>query len=92
MTEVEKGTGMMDAECVYWDDYVTKNPVNLGPDLAKLGIKSDLAHDYFPLNELEHDLMEYLRKRSTAFHKNQIQIINDLVREKLAIAYKVFKI
>ena len=29
--------------------------------------------------------MEYLRKQAAAFHKSQIQIINDLVREKLAI-------
>jgi hypothetical protein len=29
--------------------------------------------------------MEYLRKQVTAFHKSQIQIINNLVREKLAV-------
>jgi hypothetical protein len=31
------------------------------------------------------DVMEYLRKQAAKFHKSQIQIINDLVREKLAV-------
>jgi len=45
MTEIEKETGMTDAECEYWDEYITKNPVHLGPDLAKLGIKPGFAHN-----------------------------------------------
>jgi hypothetical protein len=87
MTEIEKETGMTEAECGYWDEYITnpKNPVHLGPDLSKLGIKPGFAHNYLPLNELDHDVIEYLRKQAAAFHKNQIQIINDLVREKLAV-------
>jgi len=86
MTEIEKETGMTDAECEYWDEYITKNPdVPLGPNLVKLGIKPGFAHNYLPLNELDHDVIEYLRKQATAFHKSQIQIINDLVREKLAV-------
>jgi hypothetical protein len=88
MTEIEKKTGMTDAECEYWDDYITntENPVHLGPDLSKLGIKPGFAHNYLPfINELDNDVVEYLRKQSTAFHKSQIQIINDLVHEKLAV-------
>ena len=87
MTEIEKETGMTDVECEYWDEYITKTPddVRLGPDLVKLGIKPGFAHNYLPLNELDHDVMEYLRKQAAAFHKSQIQIINDLVREKLAV-------
>jgi len=85
MTEVEKETGMTDAECEYWDDYYTKNTFELGPDLAKLGIKPGYAHNYLPLNELDQDVMEYLRKQATAFHKSQVQIINDLIHEKLAV-------
>ena len=85
MTEIEKETGMTDAECEYWDEYINKNPVHLGPNLVKLGIKSGFAHNYLPLNELDHDVIEYLRKQAAAFHKSQIQIINDLVHEKLAV-------
>jgi hypothetical protein len=76
---------MTDAECEYWDEYITKNPVHLGLDLVKLGVKPGFAHDYLPLNELDHDVMEYLSKQSTTFHKSKIQIINDLVHEKLAV-------
>jgi hypothetical protein len=86
MTEIEKETGMTDAECEYWDEYITKNPVHLGPDLSKLGIKPGFAHNYLPfLNELDNDVVEYLCKQAATFHKSQIQIINDLVREKLAV-------
>jgi hypothetical protein len=86
MTEIEKETGMTDAECEYWDEYITKNPVHLGPDLSKLGIKPGFAHNYLPfINELDNDVVEYLCKQAAVFHKSQIQIINDLVREKLAV-------
>ena len=84
MTEIEKETGMKDAECEYWDEYITKNPVHLGPDLVKLGVKPGFAHQYLPLSELDHEVIEYLRKQAATFHKSQIQVINDLVLEKLA--------
>ena len=83
MTEIEKETGMTDAECEYWDEYITKNPVHLGPDLVKQGIKPGFAHNFLPLNELDHDVMEYLCKQAATFHKSPIQVINELVREKL---------
>ena len=86
MTEIEKETGMTDAECEYWDEYITKNPVHLGPDLVKLGIKPGSAHEYLLFSQLDSDVMEYLRKQATTFNKSQIQIINDLIREKLAAA------
>jgi hypothetical protein len=85
MTEIEKKTGMTDAECEYWDNYYTDNTFEPGPNLLKQGIKPGYAHDYLPLKELDNDVMEYLRKQSAAFHKSKIQIINDLVREKLAV-------
>ncbi|MDR0444275.1 MAG: hypothetical protein LBH44_12820 [Treponema sp.] len=87
MTEIEQKTGMTDAECEYWDEYITnpENPVHLGPNLIKLGVKPGFAHDYLPLNKLDSDVTEYLRKQAAAFHKSQIEIINDIVREKLAV-------
>jgi hypothetical protein len=85
MTEIEKETGMTDAECEYWDEFITKNPVKLGPDLVKYGIKPGYARHYLPLNELDRDVIEYLRKQAATYHKSQIQIINDLIREKLSV-------
>ena len=85
MTEVEKETGMTDVECEYWDEYITKNPVKLGPDLAKLGIKPGLAHNTLLLNELDKEAAEYLRTQAQKSHKSQTAIINDLIREKLAV-------
>jgi len=88
MTEIEKETGMTDAECEYWDEYITKNPVvHLGPNLMKLGIKPGSAHKYLPfLKELDNDVQEYLCKQADVLHKSQTQIINDLVHEKLAVS------
>ena len=85
MTEIEKETGMTDAECEYWSDYITKNPVNLGPDLVQYGVKPGFAHKFIQLNELDYDVIEYLHKQASIFHKSKMQIINKLVREKLAV-------
>ena len=85
MTEIEKETGMTDAECEYWDEYITKNPVKLGPDLVKLGIKPGFAHNTLLLNELDKESIEYLRTQAQKSHKSQTAVINDLIREKLAV-------
>ncbi|MDR1803349.1 MAG: hypothetical protein LBQ94_07045 [Treponema sp.] len=86
MTEVEKETGMTDAECEYWDEYFTKNDYEPGPNLMKLGIKPGSAHKYLPLlKELDRDVLEYLCNQAAASHKTGMQVINDLVREKLAV-------
>jgi hypothetical protein len=58
MTEIEKETGMTDTECEYWDEYITKNPVHLGPDLVKQGIKPGFAHNTLLLSELDKEAAE----------------------------------
>ena len=85
MTEMEKKTGMTDAECEYWDDFYTKNSFEPGPNLLKQGIKPGFAHNTLLLDELDQEVAEYLRTQAMTFHKSQIQVINDLVREKLAV-------
>ena len=85
MTEIEKKTGMTDAECEYWDDYFTKNPYEPGPNLLKLGIKPGFANQTLFLNELDEEVVEYLRTQAENSQKSHTQVINDLVHEKLAI-------
>jgi hypothetical protein len=85
MTEIEKETGMTDAECEYWDDYFTKNSYEPGPNLLKLGIKPGFANKALQLSELDKEVAEYLRTQAERFHKTHTQVINDLVREKLAV-------
>ncbi|MCL1993503.1 MAG: hypothetical protein FWG66_11220 [Spirochaetes bacterium] len=85
MTEIEEETGMTEAECEYWDEFITNNPVKLGADLARHGIKPGFARHYLPLNELDIDVIDYLRKQSVSSSKSHVQIINELVREKLAV-------
>ena len=85
MTEIEKKTGMTDAECEYWDDFYTKNTFEPGPNLLKQGVKPGFARNTLMLDELDREVVEYLSAQAKTFHKSQIQVINDLVREKLAV-------
>ena len=85
MTEIEKKTGMTDAECEYWDNYYTENTFEPGPNLLKQGVKPGFAHNTLLLNELDHEVAEYLRTQANTFHKSQTQVINDLIHEKLAV-------
>jgi len=85
MTEIEKKTGMTDAECEYLDDYFTKNPYEVGPNLLKLGIKPGFANKALFLSELDEEVIEYLALQAEKFQKSHTQVINDLVHEKLAV-------
>ena len=85
MTEIEKKTGMTDAECEYWDEYFTNNPYEPGPNLLKLGIKPGFANKALVLSELDEEVIEYLRGQANKFNKSHSQIINDLVHEKIAV-------
>jgi len=85
MTEIERKTGMTDSECEYWDDYYTKNAFEPGPNLLKRGVKPGFAHDTLMLNELDGEVAEYLNVQAKAFNKSRAAVINDIVREKLAV-------
>ena len=85
MTEIEKKTGMTDSECEYWDKYYTENTFEPGPNMLKQGVRPGFAHDTLLLSELDREVAEYLRTQAKAFHKSQTEVINDLVREKLAV-------
>ncbi len=85
MTDIEKRTGMTDAECEYWDKHIIDNDVELGPNLLKLGIKPGSVNKFLQLSELDKDVFSYLCIQAEKFHKKPTQVINDLVHEKLAI-------
>jgi len=85
MTEIERKTGMTDSECGYWDDYYTKNAFEPGPNLLKKGVKPGFAHDTLMLNELDREVAEYLNVQAKAFNKSRAAVINDIVREKIAV-------
>jgi hypothetical protein len=85
MTEMEKKTGMTDAECEYWDNYYTENTFDPGPNLLKEGVKPGFAHNTLLLDKLDREVAEYLHTQAKTFHKSQTEVINDLVREKLAV-------
>ena len=85
MIDAERKTGMTDAECEYWDDYYTKNTFEPGPNLLKQGVKPGFVHNTLLLSELAPEVAEYLLSQSKTYHKSQTEIINDLVREKIAV-------
>jgi len=53
MTDIEKRTGMTDAECEYWDKHIIDNDVELGPNLLKLGLKPGFINKALQLRELD---------------------------------------
>jgi len=83
--EIERKTGMTDAECEYWDNFYTNNVFEPGPNLLKQGIKPGFARNTLLLSELDSEVAEYLSVQAKTFDKSQIEIINDLVREKIAV-------
>ena len=85
MTEAEKKTEMTDGECEYLDNYYTENTFEPGPNLLKHGVKPGFAHRTLLLSELDQDVAEYLLAQAKMSHKSQVEIINDLVREKLVV-------
>jgi len=85
MTDVEKLTGMTDAECEYWDKHIIENTVESGPNLLKLGIKPGFVNKSLQLSELDKEAFAYLCVQSERFHKSHTQVINDLIHEKLAV-------
>jgi len=84
MTEIEMRTGMTDTECEYLDNYYTKNVFEPGPNLIKLGVKPGFAHNTLLLNELDKEVADYICSQAKTFQKSQIEVINELVHEKLA--------
>ena len=88
MTEIEKKTGMTDAECEYWDEYFTNQDYKpSGPNLLDFGIKPGMASKALILKQLDSEAAAYLRKLEAKFHKSYIQIINELIHEKIAVGY-----
>ena len=85
MTEIEKLTGMTDAECEYWDKHIIENTVEPGPNLLESGTKPYFAGKVLFLNELDKEVSEYLLTQAKKFRKSQTQIINELVHEKLTV-------
>jgi hypothetical protein len=77
---------MTDAECGQWDDYYTKNTFDPGPNLLKQGVKPGFARNTLLLSELDRDIAEYVRTQAQTTHKSQARVINDLIREKIALA------
>ena len=84
MKDIEKVTGMTDAECEYWDKHIIENTVEPGPNLLKLGIKPGFVNKSLQLNELDKEVYIYLCTQAERFHKSHTQVINELVHEKLA--------
>ena len=79
MTEIEKETGMTDAECEYWDDYFTKNPPKVDP--SKNGGFAKKSLGMIALDRLSED---YLLTKSIATHKTPTELVSEMVRERIA--------
>jgi hypothetical protein len=86
MTKIEKRTGMTDAECEHWDGYYTQNTFETGANLLTRGVKPGFARNTLLLSELDRDVAQYLSTRAETAQKSKAEVINDIVREKIAAA------
>ena len=86
MTEIEQKTGMTGAECEQWDDYYTENTFEPGPNLLKQGVQPGLARNTLVLSDFDRDVAEYVHVQAQTAHKSPARVINDLIREKIAVA------
>ena len=85
MTDIEKLTGMTDAECEYWDKHIIENTIEPGPNLLSMDIKPGFVNKSLQLSELDKEVFAYLCSQAEKLHKSHTQVINDLVHEKLAV-------
>jgi hypothetical protein len=77
MNELEKKTGMTEAEADYWDEYYTNNPPRVNPAGNRIKLE--------PLTiVVEGIAAHYLKSAAEAEHKTPAEIIGELVREKVA--------
>jgi hypothetical protein len=72
---------MTDEEAEYWDDYYTKNTIM--PDLNKPGF---FARKYGMMVRLDPETIQFLAAQAEETHKSFAQIINELVKEKIAVS------
>jgi hypothetical protein len=86
MTEIEKKTGMTDAECEYLDNMITNSDFEPGPNLVEQGVRPGFARNTLLLSDLDWEVVEYVRSQAAATHRTHAQIISDLVRRELKAA------
>jgi hypothetical protein len=72
---------MTDEEADALDEYYTKNPPRVDP--SKNG---GFAKKSFKLIAIDNLSADYLMTKALAEHKTPDQIINEMVREKIAVA------
>ena len=72
---------MTDEEADALDDYYTKNPPRLDP-----GKNGGFAKNSFKLIAIDNFCADYLMTKALSDHKTPDQIINEMVRERIASA------
>jgi predicted HicB family RNase H-like nuclease len=72
---------MTDEEAEYWDDCYTNNTIM--PDMSKPGF---FARKYGMMVRLDPETIQFLAAQAETSHKSFTQIINELVKEKIAVS------
>ncbi|MDR0320323.1 MAG: hypothetical protein LBI28_02355 [Treponema sp.] len=72
---------MTDDEAEYWDEYFTNNTIM--PDMSKPG---GFARKYGMTVKLDPETTRFLAAHAEATNKTFAEIINELVKEKIAVS------
>ncbi|MDR0289846.1 MAG: hypothetical protein LBI06_02820 [Treponema sp.] len=68
-------------EAEYWDEYYTENTIM--PDMSQPGF---FARKYGMMVRLDPETTQFLATQAETTHKSFAQIINELVKEKIAVS------
>jgi hypothetical protein len=81
MNEIEKMTGMTDAEADAWDVYFTQNPPDVDP--AKNRILTGEGPVARIIDELDGDALEYVCAQAAATGKTHAEVASAIIRKEL---------
>jgi hypothetical protein len=89
MTDIEKKTGMTDAEADYWVEYFTTHPIKAGPNLLKQGIRPGFTAPAKTMTftiTLDANLGQRLTSIAEESHETPSEVVAEMVRREMALA------
>jgi hypothetical protein len=84
MTDIEKKTGMTEAEADYWDGYFTQNPPTVNPSRNR--IKALQMGQLTVTLTMETSLINRLTRMAQKAHHTPSEVVTEMVCHEMAYA------
>jgi hypothetical protein len=89
MTDIEKKTGMTDAEADYWDEYFTANPPTVDP--ARNRIKAAHTGRLTVTLTMDMGLINRINSMAESHHQTPSELVTELVQHEIALPLPSFR-